>query len=143
MAMSATCRPIALADLIENSDHAGGYAWIPVNDPSLLDVPRCELLLIGARVDAKGMLLRCVFHMQFSFNDLKGLLQKAHQCAGACQLLSPSALPSLLSPGANACPRSRRARRALLSPLGLYFTDIVTLGKQELCTAALVLRRWS
>jgi len=33
---------------------AGGYAWIPVRDPSLLDFPRCELLLIGAKPEAEG-----------------------------------------------------------------------------------------
>ncbi len=33
---------------------AGGYAWIPLRDPSLLDFPRCELLLIGAKPEAEG-----------------------------------------------------------------------------------------
>ena len=79
MTTSATCRLLSLAELTDNSDHAGGYAWIPVNDPSLLDFPRCELLLIGARPDVKGMLLRCAFHLLSSFSDLKGLMQKARQ----------------------------------------------------------------
>ncbi|KAK9821292.1 hypothetical protein WJX81_001710 [Elliptochloris bilobata] len=33
----------------------GGYAWIPATDPSLLDFPHCELLLIGAKPDAQGV----------------------------------------------------------------------------------------
>ena len=33
---------------------AGGYAWISAADTSLLDIPHCELLLIGAKPDTEG-----------------------------------------------------------------------------------------
>ena len=47
----------------------GGYAWIPVSDPSLLDFPRCELLLIGAKPEAAGA------HRAGSTGHGKGRLQ--------------------------------------------------------------------
>ena len=38
-----------------NARCAGGYAWISAADTSLLDIPHCELLLIGAKPDTEGM----------------------------------------------------------------------------------------
>ena len=35
----------------------GGYRWLPASDPAFLDVERCELLLIGASEDLKGVSL--------------------------------------------------------------------------------------
>lgn len=37
-----------------NTQCAGGYAWISAADTSLLDIPHCELLLIGAKPDTEG-----------------------------------------------------------------------------------------